>query len=172
MLNGRLAGFWHTEFCFFSLYSFFILAEFCQFLLSVFLSSVRLLCFPLTAFASHLLMARSSPPLFPLSDFFPSVLLSPTTWKTHLSNTGRSSHRLSSSSVAKYEALWCKQVFSVASSSWGLAPRRSDFFLRWWTQQLFSVSVHVTEQLRCLVGPSFRPFFFFHRRVNYWKQQG
>lgn len=41
-----------------------------------------------------------------------SALLSPMSWKTHLSNTGSSSRCVSSSPVAKYERLWSKQVYS------------------------------------------------------------
>lgn len=55
--------------------------------------------------------------------FFPSALLSPMSWKTHLSNS--SSHHVSSSSVAKYKVLWSKQVFSASPcrAVWLLAVR-------------------------------------------------
>lgn len=91
-LNGRYVCF-SSSFC---------LAESAHFL-----PVAMQVCFPLTA--SHL----PSPALpSPLRSgwLFSSSLLSPTRWKTHLSNTGRSSHHLSSSPVAKNEALLCKQV--------------------------------------------------------------
>lgn len=74
-----------------------------------------------------------------------SALLSPMSWKTHLSNTGSSSRRVSSSPVAKYEELWSKQVYS--ESPWG--SQWSDlllifFFYWWWMQQLVSIGVLLT----------------------------
>lgn len=61
---------------------------------------------------------RSPPPLTPCCRLCSlSALLSPMSWKTHLSNTGSSSRRGSSSPVAKYKELWSKQVYTA--SPWG-----------------------------------------------------
>lgn len=82
--------------------------------------------------------------LFPPAHFFPSALFSPTRWKTHLSNTGRSPRQLSSSSVAKNEAFLSKQVCQERMSA---ASCTFFFFLfpsfksRWQKQQLLSACV-------------------------------
>lgn len=72
--------------------------------------------FPLKAFASHL-SRLALPSLAHSCTLFPSALSSPTRWKTHLSNTGRSPRHLSSSPVAKNRALLCKQVCQDCTSS-------------------------------------------------------
>lgn len=116
----------------------FLCLELCQFLLfCVFLRSVLP---PGAALLPSLALLFVSLHSLPLTLFPLCARLSKELKNTHLSNTGSSSRRGSSSPVAKYEELWSKQVPRGSPGGSQESDLLLIFFFYWRrTQQLVSV---------------------------------